>query len=150
MRYAMLITLFIFATAGNVWGQPKRKPTRTKPAQTQILNFDEADALFGKRKRTAPRKAHDKYANQEVSYRKAGRKAKAPAAVFEPNNEPLWAKQRAQPNPQRKAVSQRAKNQDIEVENDETHRTKSRAARTESVSKDETARTKNHPRRRNN
>lgn len=144
MRYAMLITLFIFATAGNVWGQSTRKPNRNKPAQTQILNFDEADALFGKRKRSAPGKAHDKYTNQEVSYRKAGRKAKAPAAVFEPNNEPLWAKQRAQTN------RQRAKNQDIEVENDETHRTKSRAARTESVSKDETARTKNHPRRRNN
>lgn len=31
-----------------------------------ILFFDEADALFGKR--TAVRDAHDKYANQEVSY----------------------------------------------------------------------------------
>src|SRR5690606_8317954 len=31
-----------------------------------ILFFDEADALFGKR--TSVRDAHDKYANQEVSY----------------------------------------------------------------------------------
>src|SRR5690606_23438518 len=31
-----------------------------------ILFFDEADALFGKR--TNVRDAHDKYANQEVSY----------------------------------------------------------------------------------
>ena len=32
----------------------------------QVLFFDEADALFGKR--TGVRDAHDKYANQEVSY----------------------------------------------------------------------------------
>jgi hypothetical protein len=31
-----------------------------------ILFFDEADALFGAR--TEPREAHDRYANQEVSY----------------------------------------------------------------------------------
>jgi SpoVK/Ycf46/Vps4 family AAA+-type ATPase len=31
-----------------------------------ILFFDEADALFGKR--TSVKDAHDKYANQEVSY----------------------------------------------------------------------------------
>ncbi len=39
-----------------------------KQAQNQnwILFFDEADALFGKR--TSVRDAHDKYANQEVSY----------------------------------------------------------------------------------
>ena len=73
MRYVILITLIIFGTAGNVWGQPKRTPTNRKPAQ-QILQFDEADALFGKRKR-AP-KAHDKYANQEVSYRQSAQQTK--------------------------------------------------------------------------
>jgi SpoVK/Ycf46/Vps4 family AAA+-type ATPase len=35
-------------------------------AKNWILFFDEADALFGKR--TGVRDAHDKYANQEVSY----------------------------------------------------------------------------------
>ena len=35
-----------------------------------ILFFDEADALFGKR--TEVRDAHDRYANQEVSYLRAG------------------------------------------------------------------------------
>jgi SpoVK/Ycf46/Vps4 family AAA+-type ATPase len=34
--------------------------------KNQILFFDEADALFGKR--TGVKDAHDKYANQEVSY----------------------------------------------------------------------------------
>lgn len=68
MRYAILLSILMFATVGLVWGQPKRKPLNPKPA-SQILNFDEADALFGKRKRTSPRNAHDKYANQEVSYR---------------------------------------------------------------------------------
>ena len=124
MRYALLISLILCATAGNVWGQPKRKTPQAKPA----------DALVGKRKRTP--KAHDKYANQEVSYRQSKGKR---AAVFEPNNEPLWAKQR------RKQV--RAKNQDIEVENDETHRTRSRATRTETVNNNETLRTK--PQRKN-
>jgi SpoVK/Ycf46/Vps4 family AAA+-type ATPase len=35
-------------------------------AATTVLFFDEADALFGKR--TGVRDAHDRYANQEVSY----------------------------------------------------------------------------------
>jgi SpoVK/Ycf46/Vps4 family AAA+-type ATPase len=35
-------------------------------AKNWVLFFDEADALFGKR--TGVRDAHDKYANQEVSY----------------------------------------------------------------------------------
>lgn len=101
MRYAMLITLFIFATAGNVWGQPKRKPTRTKPAQTQILNFDEADALFGKRKRTAPRKAHDKYANQEVSYRSKAKTNKRPSKQSQVTHDPefeSWANRKGKRN----------------------------------------------------
>ena len=39
---------------------------RRAKAQKAILFFDEADALFGKR--TAVTDAHDRYANQEVSY----------------------------------------------------------------------------------
>jgi hypothetical protein len=70
MRYALLISLFMFATAGQIWGQSKPNAAKRKPAaQAPQQFFDEADALFGKRKRTAPRKAHDKYANQEVAYR---------------------------------------------------------------------------------
>ena len=38
----------------------------TAEAKDWILFFDEADALFGKR--TTVRDAHDRYANQEVSY----------------------------------------------------------------------------------
>lgn len=118
MRYALLLTLIFFAAAGNAWGQPKAKPLKRKPA--------------------APR-AHDKYANQEVSYRQTkGRRA----AVFEPNNEPLWSKQ----NSRRK----RTKNQDIEVENDETHRTRTRAKRSETVNNNESRRRKGRPRGRKN
>ncbi|MFN7931446.1 MAG: hypothetical protein U0Y68_26660 [Blastocatellia bacterium] len=122
MRDILLITLILFAAAGNAWGQPKAKPLKRKPA--------------------APR-AHDKYANQEVSYRQTkGRRA----AVFEPNNEPLWAKQRSPGKTMRK----RTKNQNIEVENDETHRTRPRAKRTETVNNNEALRRKGRPRRRKN
>lgn len=146
MRYLLFITLFIFAVAGSVWGQPKPNAAKRKSApKANIQNFDEADALFGKRKRTAPRKAHDKYANQEVSYRQRQATGQ-PAAVFEPNDEPLWAKQTSSRKPMRK----RTKNQNIEVENDETHRTRPRAARTESVNNNETLRTKGRSRGRKN
>ncbi|MBL8205771.1 MAG: hypothetical protein JNM09_16170 [Blastocatellia bacterium] len=87
MRYALLISLLMFATAGHVWGQPKRKPLKPKPA-APILNFDEADALFGKRKRTAPRQAHDKYANQEVAYRRKPNKAKLPSKRSQVTHDP--------------------------------------------------------------
>lgn len=94
-------------------------------------------------------KVHDKYANQEVSYRQAknevaieslekSKDRKTQAAVFEPNNEPLWAKQNKRWN----QVRNRPKNQDIEVENDETHRTQPRAAQTETVNNNESLRTK--------
>lgn len=46
--------------------QTKLKTTKRKSTKRKVKPlFDEADALFGKR-----RKTHDKYANQEVSYRK--------------------------------------------------------------------------------
>ena len=67
---------------------------------------------------------HDRYANQEVGYRKGKgnevaveslEKSKGPKnqVVFEPNNEPLWAKRKA-------------KDQTIALENDEAQRTKPR------------------------
>ena len=153
MRNLLIIALLGFAVAGNVWAQPaKNKRQAANPAPF----FDEADALFGKRqvKRTGTTKAHDKYANQEVSYRQTknevsieslekSKGTKTRAVVFEPNNEPLWAKQ----NKRRKQAQKHAKNQDIEVENDETHRTRPRATRTETVNHNETHRTK--PRRAN-
>lgn len=99
MRYALLISLLLCATAGQVWGQPKRKPLKPKPA-AQILNFDEADALFGKRKR-AP-KAHDKYANQEVSYRQTARPTKRKTGNRQLTHDPefeSWAKAKRKRNP---------------------------------------------------
>lgn len=153
MRNLLIIVLLGCAVVSNVWAQPaknKRQPAKPAPF------FDEADALFGKRKakRTPTTKAHDKYANQEVGYRqtrnevsiKTFDKSKDPktrGVVFEPNNEPLWAKQ----NKRRKQAQNRAKNQDIEVENDETHRTRPRATRTESVNNNESLRTKSRRRK---
>lgn len=95
MRYALLISLILCATAGNGWGQPKRKPPQPKPApQTNLLQFDEADALFGKRK--PKRTAHDKYANQEVSYRRKPqtRKPKPSQLTHDPEFE-NWANRKA-------------------------------------------------------
>ena len=47
-------------------------------------------------------------------------------------------KRRLQSNSQSQQVRSRKKNQDIEVENDETHRTRPRTARTETVNNNET------------
>lgn len=58
---SMLVSKFIGETEknlSNLFARAERKDW--------ILFFDEADALFGKR--TSVRDAHDKYANQEVSY----------------------------------------------------------------------------------
>ncbi len=141
MHKLFILILLGCALVSNVWaqsGKNKRQPTKAAPF------FDEADALFGKRK--VKNSAHDKYANQEVSYRKRNPKnTKSQAAVFEPNDEPLWV----QKNKRRKQVQNRAKNQDIEVENDETHRTRTRATRTETVNNNESLRTAKTRRRKN-
>ena len=67
MRTLLIIAMLGFALASNVGAQSNQ--SRKSSAKAPSSLFDEADALFGKRKRTTPRKAHDKYANQEVSYR---------------------------------------------------------------------------------
>jgi SpoVK/Ycf46/Vps4 family AAA+-type ATPase len=58
---SMVVSKFIGETEKNL----SRLFERAK-SKDWILFFDEADALFGKR--TSTRDAHDKYANQEVSY----------------------------------------------------------------------------------
>ena len=58
---SQIVSKFIGETEKNLEGVFKRAETRN-----WILFFDEADALFGKR--TNVQSAHDKYANQEVSY----------------------------------------------------------------------------------
>jgi SpoVK/Ycf46/Vps4 family AAA+-type ATPase len=57
------------AAASRYIGESERNLSRTLALAEQsdvILAFDEADALFGARTQT--RDAHDRYANQEVSY----------------------------------------------------------------------------------
>ncbi len=57
------------AFASRYVGETERNLNRTFALAAQsdvILQFDEADALFGDRTQT--RDAHDRYANQEVSY----------------------------------------------------------------------------------
>lgn len=57
------------AVAGKYIGETEKNLARVfdaADASGAILLFDEADALFGKR--TEPKDAHDRYANQEVSY----------------------------------------------------------------------------------
>ncbi len=58
---SMMVSKFIGETEKNLAGLFDRAEDKD-----WILFFDEADALFGKR--TGIRDAHDKYANQEVSY----------------------------------------------------------------------------------
>lgn len=120
----------------------KGKATQVQPGQNS------GGTISHQRRKPAMPKAHDKYANQEVSYRQAkstdvaieslekskGAQRQAPTAVFEPNNEPLWVNQKNR----QKQLRNKAKNQDIEVENDETHRTQPRATRTETVDNNET------------
>ena len=57
---SLVISKYIGET-GRIWAG-----LRPGAAQNWILFFDEADALFGKR--SGNRDAHDRYANQEVSY----------------------------------------------------------------------------------
>lgn len=73
----------------------------------------------GAAKRTATSPRQDKYANQEVGYRQAkgnevavesleksnGAKTQSKAVVFEPNNEPLWAKAKRRANQPRAKTS---------------------------------------------
>ena len=58
---SQIVSKFIGETEKNLEGVFKKAETKN-----WILFFDEADALFGKR--TSVQSAHDKYANQEVSY----------------------------------------------------------------------------------
>jgi SpoVK/Ycf46/Vps4 family AAA+-type ATPase len=58
---SMVISKYIGETEKNI-----RQVFDTADDRNWILYFDEADALFGKR--TEVKDAHDKYANQEVSY----------------------------------------------------------------------------------
>jgi hypothetical protein len=58
---SLIVSKYIGETEKNLEGIFKRAESRN-----WILFFDEADALFGKR--TNVQSAHDKYANQEVSY----------------------------------------------------------------------------------
>lgn len=58
---SQIVSKFIGETEKNLEGVFKKAETKN-----WILFFDEADALFGKR--TNVQSAHDKYANQEVSY----------------------------------------------------------------------------------
>lgn len=58
---SMIVSKFIGETEKNL-----AKLFNKAESKNWILFFDEADALFGKR--TSVRDAHDKYANQEVSY----------------------------------------------------------------------------------
>lgn len=138
---------------GTLTNQRRRQPVKGY-ANGGVGHEDTWDNRTAKRK-TAPQ-SHDKYANQEVSYRQTknevsieslekakGTKPAASGVVFEPNHEPLWAKQ----NKRRNQAQNRAKNQDIEVENDETHRTIRRAARTETVDNNESLRTKSRRRK---
>jgi hypothetical protein len=100
MRHLFIIALITFAVAGSDWGQPKPNAARRKPAaKANILNFDEADALFGKRKR-APQ-AHDKYANQEVSYRRKAKPNKLQPKRTQITHDPefeSWAKAKRKRN----------------------------------------------------
>lgn len=98
MRTLLIITMLSVALAGNVEAQTNkaRKPSAKAPSAL----FDEADALFGKRK---PRRtsAHDKYANQEVSYRNktktTKRKSKASQLTHDPEFE-NWANRQRKRN----------------------------------------------------
>lgn len=139
------LTVALTSTAFGQWHPDIDKVKGRKGKATQVQPGQNSGGTISnqRRKPSAP-KAHDKYANQEVSYRQAkstdvameslekskGTKRQTPTAVFEPNDEPLWAKQKNR----RKQLRNEAKNQDIEVENDETHR----SARTETVNNNET------------
>ena len=89
-QFLLSITMLVFVAVSKVWAQPNQ--ARKSSSKTQILSFDEADALFGKRK--AQRTAHDKYANQEVSYRQQPKttklKPKASQLTHDPEFE-AWA-----------------------------------------------------------
>lgn len=70
MIRTLYIIIFVGLLLGNVSAQPANK-NKHQPAKAAPF-FDEADAMFGKRK--ARTKAHGKYANQEVSYRQSQRR----------------------------------------------------------------------------
>lgn len=62
-------TICLDATASRYIGETEKNLGRAFRLAEQtdvVLQFDEADALFGRRTQT--RDAHDRYANQEVSY----------------------------------------------------------------------------------
>ena len=61
VNLSLLISKYIGETEKNL-----SKVFKKANAKNYILFFDEADAIFGKR--TEVKDAHDKYANQEISY----------------------------------------------------------------------------------
>jgi hypothetical protein len=64
-KVSTLVSKYIGETEKNL-----ERVFQKAPAKNWLLFFDEADALFGKR--TSVKDAHDRYANQEVSYLKSG------------------------------------------------------------------------------
>jgi len=63
------LDICLAAVASRYIGETERNLNRVFAVADQadvVLQFDEADALFGRR--TETRDAHDRYANQEVSY----------------------------------------------------------------------------------
>jgi len=105
------IVILIFSV--NIFGQPKRKKvvrvlpevddqvlvsSRKKQVKPKVFTrkkstkrkakplFDEADALFGKRRKSS----NNKYANQEVSYRTKSRRKKVSGVTHDPEFE-NWA-----------------------------------------------------------
>ena len=107
-----ILTLILISTA---FGQGNRN-ARNRAQSIQSPRDVASGQATGKRKvkPSTTNNAHDKYANQEVGYR--------------------------QTNKRRRPAQIRPKNQDIEVENDETHR--SQTVRTETVNNNESRQSK--------
>ncbi len=105
------IAILTISLVGTAWGQERRRAPRPQLGSTALGG----GSGVGVKNRKATNLGDT--ATHEVGHK---------------------GKRRSQLNNQSQQTLGRKKNQDIEVENDETHRARPRAARTETVDKDET------------
>ncbi|HYE75192.1 MAG TPA: hypothetical protein VEF04_17755 [Blastocatellia bacterium] len=133
IRVTVLVLSLTCLLMASIQAQPNRKGPRQR-GNRPIVKTNAKPKTQSSNAKTS----NNRYANQEVSYLKSNgnevamgnpgrsksRKRQQNSVIFEPNNEPLWAKSKNSNNRRNSA-----RNEDIEVKNDETHRTKPQAVK---------------------
>lgn len=133
--FSLIILAGTFATDG--WGQPTASPMTVSVSGAKPQGA-------GARRRAVPAPTPSPGARRPNPIQHSSPKDQTPrSSAMQPGtpNNFSWGASQGEAQPQKnrhKRPRVSAKNQDIEVENDETHITKSAATRTETVDKNET------------